>query len=87
MKPTLNHNDFVFAYKTKKIQANDIVIAQPDKKTLIIKRIKRMNSDSVIFSSDNKKTNSNFSDIELKRNFQILKVFLVFRLPLYFFFL
>ena len=87
MKPTLNHNDFVFAYKTKKIQANDIVIAQPDKKTLIIKRIKRINSDIVIFSSDNKKTNSSFSDIELKRNFKILKAFLVFRLPLYFFFL
>ena len=87
MKPTLNHNDFVFAYKTENIQANDIVIAQPDKKTLIIKRIKRINSDSVIFSSDNKKTNSSFSDIELKRNFKILKAFLVFRLPLYFFFL
>lgn len=87
MKPTLNHNDFVFAYKTKNIQANDIVIAQPDKKTLIIKRIKRINSDSVIFSSDNKKTNSSFSDIELKRNFQILKAFLVFRLPLYLIFL
>ena len=87
MKPTLNHNDFVFAYKKKNFQANDIVIAQPDKKTLIIKRIKRINSDIVIFSSDNKKTNSSFSDIELKRNFKILKAFLVFRLPLYFFFL
>ena len=87
MKPTLNHNDFVFAYKKKNFQANDIVIAKPDKKTLIIKRIKRINSDSVIFSSDNKKTNSSFSDIELKRNFKILKAFLVFRLPLYFFFL
>ncbi len=87
MKPTLNHNDFVFAYKTKKIQTNDIVIAQPDKQTIIIKRIKSINNASVIFSSDNKKTNSNFSEIELKRNFQILKAFLVFRLPLHFFFL
>ena len=87
MKPTLNHNDFVFAYKTKNIQANDIVIAQPDKKTLIIKRIKRINSAIVIFSSDNKKTDSNYSETEMKRNFEIFKAFLVFRFPFYLFFL
>ena len=87
MKPTLNHNDFVLAYKTKKIHFNDIVIAKPDKQTLIIKRIKMISSAIVIFSSDNKKTDSNFSEIELKRNFEIFRAFLVFRFPLYLFFL
>ena len=69
MKPTLNHNDLLLAFKTKHIKINDIIVAKPDNKTLIVKRVKNINSDKIEFSSDNKNIESGFSDVLLTNNF------------------
>ena len=87
MKPTLNHNDLLLAFKTKHIKINDIIVAKPDNKTLIVKRVKNINSGKIEFSSDNKNIESDFSDVSLINNFYIVKAFLVYRLPIKLFFL
>tara|TARA_Y100001970_G_scaffold17012_1_gene19181 strand:- start:152 stop:448 length:297 start_codon:yes stop_codon:yes gene_type:complete len=87
MKPTLKHNDLLLAYKTKDINVNDIIVAKPDNKTLIVKRVKNINSGKIEFSSDNKNIESDFSDVSLINNFYIVKAFLVYRLPIKLFFL
>ena len=87
MKPTLNHNDLLLAYKTKDINVNDIIVAKPDNKTLIVKRVKNIDSGKIEFSSDNKNIESDFSDVSLINNFFIVKAFLVYRLPIKLFFL
>ena len=87
MKPTLKHNDLLLAYKTKDINVNDIIVAKPDNKTLIVKRVKNIDSGKIEFSSDNKNIESDFSDVSLINNFFIVKAFLVYRLPIKLFFL
>ena len=87
MKPTLKHNDLLLAYKTKDINVNDIIVAKPDNKTLMVKRVKNIDSGKIEFSSDNKNIESDFSDVSLTKNFYIVKAFLVYRLPFKLFFL
>lgn len=87
MRPTLIHNDLLLAYKTKNIKINDIVVAKPNNKTLIVKRVKNIDCDKIEFCSDNKNIESSFNDVLLIKNFYIVKAFLVYRLPFNLFFL
>ena len=81
MLPTLKHNDYLLTLKINKIKKNNIVVASYDDKKFVVKRIKDITDKFITFSSDNKKTESEFCDKKFPLNTNINRAFLIYRYP------
>ena len=81
MLPTLKHNDYLLTLKINKIKKNNIVVASYDDKKYVVKRIKDITDKFITFSSDNKKTESEFCDKKFPLNTNINKALLIYRYP------
>lgn len=81
MLPTLKHNDYLLTLKINKIKKNNVVVASSGDKKFIVKRIKDISDKFITFSSDNKKTESEFCDKKFPLNTNINRAFLIYRYP------
>ena len=81
MLPTLKHNDYLLTLKINKIKKNNVVVASYDDKKFVVKRIKDITDKFITFSSDNKKTESEFCDKKFPLNTNINRAFLIYRYP------
>jgi len=81
MLPTLKHNDYLLTLKINKIKKNNIVVASYDDKKFVVKRIKDITDKFITFSSDNKKTESEFCDKKFPLNTNINRALLIYRYP------
>ena len=81
MLPTLKHNDYLLTLKINKIKKNNIVVASYDDKKYVVKRIKDITDKFITFSSDNKKTESEFCDKKFPLNTNVNRAFLIYRYP------
>ena len=81
MLPTLKHNDYLLTLKINKIKKNNIVVASHDDKKFVVKRIKDITDKFITFSSDNKKTESEFCDKKFPLNTNINRALLIYRYP------
>ena len=81
MLPTLKHNDYLLTLKINKIKKNNIVVASYDDKKYVVKRIKDITDKFITFSSDNKKTESEFCDKKFPLNTNINRALLIYRYP------
>ena len=81
MLPTIKHNDYLLTLKINKIKKNNVVVASSGDKKFIVKRIKDISDKFITFSSDNKKTDSEFCDKKFPLNTNINRAFLIYRYP------
>ena len=81
MLPTLKHNDYLLTLKINKIKKNNVVVASYDDKKYVVKRIKDITDKFITFSSDNKKTESEFCDKKFPLNTNVNRAFLIYRYP------
>ena len=81
MLPTLKHNDYLLTLKINKIKKNNVVVASYDDKKFVVKRIKDITDKFITFSSDNKKTESEFCDKKFPLNTNINRALLIYRYP------
>ena len=81
MLPTIKHNDYLLTLKINKIKKNNIVVASYDDKKYVVKRIKDITDKFITFSSDNKKTESEFCDKKFPLNTNVNRAFLIYRYP------
>ena len=81
MLPTLKHNDYLLTLKNNKIKKNNVVVASYDDKKFVVKRIKDITDKFITFSSDNKKTESEFCDKKFPLNTNINRALLIYRYP------
>ncbi len=81
MLPTIKHNDYLLTLKINKIKKNNVVVASSGDKKFIVKRIKDISDKFITFSSDNKKTESEFCDKKFPLNTNINRAFLIYRYP------
>ena len=81
MLPTIKHNDYLLTLKINKIKKNNVVVASSGDKKFIVKRIKVISDKFITFSSDNKKTESEFCDKKFPLNTNINRAFLIYRYP------
>ena len=81
MLPNIKHNDFLLTLKLNKIKKNNIVVASYDDKKFVVKRIKDITDKFITFSSDNKKTESEFCDKKFPLNTNINRALLIYRYP------
>ena len=81
MLPTLKHNDYLLTLKINKIKKNNVVVASSGDKKFIVKRIKDISDKFITFSSDNKKTESEFCDKKFPLNTNVNRAFLIYRYP------
>ena len=81
MLPNIKHNDFLLTLKLNKIKKNNIVVASYDDKKFIVKRVKDITDKFITFSSDNKKTESEFCDKKFPIDTNINRAVLVYRYP------
>ena len=81
MLPTLKHNDYLLTLKINKIKKNNVVVASYDDKKFIVKRVKDITDKFITFSSDNKKTESEFCDKKFPLNTNVNRAFLIYRYP------
>ena len=81
MLPTIKHNDYLLTLKINKIKKNNIVVASYDDKKYVVKRIKDITDKFITFSSDNKKTESEFCDKKFPLNTNINRALLIYRYP------
>ena len=81
MLPTIKHNDYLLTLKINKIKKNNVVVASSGDKKFIVKRIKDISDKFITFSSDNKKTESEFCDKKFPINTNINRAFLIYRYP------
>ena len=81
MLPTIKHNDYLLTLKINNIKKNNIVVTSSDNKKFIVKRIKDISGKFITFSSDNKKTESEFCDKKFPLNTNINRAFLIYRYP------
>ena len=81
MLPTIKHNDYLLTLKINKIKKNNVVVASSGDKKFIVKRIKDISDKFITFSSDNKKTESEFCDKKFPLNTNVNRVFLIYRYP------
>ena len=81
MLPTLKHNDYLLTLKINKIKKNNVVVASSGDKKFIVKRIKDISDKFITFSSDNKKTESEFCDKKFPLNTNINRALLIYRYP------
>ena len=81
MLPTIKHNDYLLTLKINKIKKNNIVVASYDDKKFVVKRIKDITDKFITFSSDNKKTESEFCDKKFPLNTNINRALLIYRYP------
>ena len=81
MLPTLKHNDYLLTLKINKIKKNNVVVASYDDKKFVVKRIKDITDKFITFSSDNKKTESEFCDKKFPLNTNVNRAFLIYRYP------
>ena len=81
MLPTLKHNDYLLTLKINKIKKNNVVVASYDDKKFIVKRVKDITDKFITFSSDNKKTESEFCDKKFPLNTNINRALLIYRYP------
>lgn len=81
MLPTIKHNDYLLTLKINKIKKNNVVVASSGDKKFIVKRIKDISDKFITFSSDNKKTESEFCDKKFPLNTNVNRAFLIYRYP------
>ncbi len=81
MLPTIKHNDYLLTLKINKIKKNNVVVASSGDKKFIVKRIRDISDKFITFSSDNKKTESEFCDKKFPLNTNINRAFLIYRYP------
>lgn len=81
MLPTIKHNDYLLTLKINKIKKNNVVVASSGDKKFIVKRIKDISDKFITFSSDNKKTESEFCDKKFPLNTNINRALLIYRYP------
>ena len=87
MLPTIKHNDYLLTLKINKIKKNNVVVASSGDKKFIVKRIKDISDKFITFSSDNKKTESEFCDKKFPLNTNINRALLIYRYPFNFAFI
>ena len=87
MLPTIKHNDYLLTLKINNIKKNNVVVTSSDNKKFIVKRIKDISGKFITFSSDNKKTESEFCDKKFPINTNINRAFLIYRYPFSFAFI
>ena len=81
MLPTIKHNDYLLTLKINKVKKNNVVVASSGDKKFIVKRIKDISDKFITFSSDNKKTESEFCDKKFPLNANVNRAFLIYRYP------